>query len=106
MRDPEHFPDPDVFIPERFIDEDGKFIKDEQVCPFGVGKRYCLGQSLAEKEYFLFFVGVMRRFQFKPVPGMTLPGYGKDDVVFYGPARNPPEELRVLAVDRLVPHAA
>ena len=42
---------------------------------FGLGKRYCLGQSLAEKEFFIFFTALMQQFDFKHAPGTTLPSY-------------------------------
>ena len=38
MKDPQVFPEPDQFKPERFIDDDGKYFESEEVCPFGVGK--------------------------------------------------------------------
>ena len=38
MRDPEYWKDPDVFNPERFLDESGKVIKEERFVPFGIGK--------------------------------------------------------------------
>ena len=52
----------------RPIGEDGPFKQDEHVIPFGVGKRYCLGQTLAEKEYFLFLVGILQKFDISPAP--------------------------------------
>ena len=36
--------DPEVFKPERFLDDDGKFQKPENVLPFSIGKRYLLQQ--------------------------------------------------------------
>ena len=76
MRDPEHYESPDTFWPERYIDESGHFIKDERVIPFGIGKCYCLGQSLAEKEFFLFFTGMLHKFKLERVEGECLPGKG------------------------------
>ena len=38
MKDPDVFPEPDEFKPERFIDEKGQYFEREEVCPFGVGK--------------------------------------------------------------------
>ena len=73
--DPKHYKNPNVFNPDRFIDDSGKFIFDEKVMPFGTGKRYCLGQSLAEKEFFLFFTALVQQFEFKPAPGLELPSY-------------------------------
>jgi len=39
MHDPENFKDPESFIPERFLNQEGNFVKDEKVVPFGIGKR-------------------------------------------------------------------
>ena len=57
------------------IISDGKFIPDDRVIPFGVGKRYCLGQSLAEKEFYIFLTALLQKFEFQRVPGTTLPSY-------------------------------
>ncbi len=75
MHDEKYFKNPEVFDPSRFIDENGKFVHDEKVIPFGLGKRYCLGQSLAEKEFFIFFTGFLQQFELNHVPGTTLPSY-------------------------------
>jgi len=75
MNDPSHFPDPHKFKPDRFLDENGHFQASERVIPFGIGKRVCLGQTLADKEFFLFFTGFMQQFQLKHAPGTTLPSY-------------------------------
>ncbi|CAH1775797.1 unnamed protein product [Owenia fusiformis] len=60
--DPDYWQDPYTFNPERFIGEDGKFKKDDHVMTFSVGKRSCLGESLAKAEMFLFFSTVLQRF--------------------------------------------
>jgi cytochrome P450 len=75
MHDPKLFKNPDMFDPTRFINENGKFVSNENVIPFGVGKRYCLGQSLAEKEFFIFFTGILQQFEIRHVPGTVLPSY-------------------------------
>ena len=54
---------------------DGKFIQDPKVIPFSVGKRYCLGKSFAEKAFFVFATCLLQKFEFRPVPGATLPSY-------------------------------
>ena len=79
MYDPEHFPNPHNFNPDRFIDENGKFKNNERVIPFGIGKRYCLGHSLAEKEFFLFFTGLLQKYDISPPPMKPLPSYHLDD---------------------------
>ena len=75
MLDPDHFPNPHKFNPDRFIDEQGRFKHHERVIPFGIGKRYCLGQTLAEKEFFLFFTGILQKFDINPAPMKKLPSY-------------------------------
>ena len=73
--DPMHYNDPKTFNPSRFIDESGHFFKDEQVIPFSIGKRFCLGQTLAEQEFFIFFTALMQQFEFLPDPQTPLPTY-------------------------------
>ncbi len=36
--DPKTFPNPELFNPDRFINDDGKLIKNDTVIPFGMGK--------------------------------------------------------------------
>ena len=69
LLDPRYFPDPHRFNPDRFLNANGEFQHDEHVIPFSVGKRYCLGQSLAEKEFFLFFTGLMQQFDINTTSG-------------------------------------
>jgi hypothetical protein len=78
--DPKYWKNPDDFDPTRFYDESSKTFKtDDHLIPFSVGKRYCLGQSLAEKEYFLFFTGLLQKFTFlAPENGANLPAIGKN----------------------------
>ena len=59
------FPDPLQFRPERFLDGDGKFQADKNVIPFSVGKRQCLGESLARNELFLFLTGFLQNYSFR-----------------------------------------
>jgi methyl farnesoate epoxidase/farnesoate epoxidase len=83
FHDREHWGDPEVFRPERFLDEDKNFVKDEWMISFGAGKRMCLGEVLARNSIFLFFTTLLQEFLFSlpedepapqtlPLPGMTL----------------------------------
>ena len=67
--DPTYWGDPETFRPERFLTADGAFRKDEHVIPFGVGKRFCLGETLARMETFVLFTCLLQRFRFATVPG-------------------------------------
>ena len=75
--DPEVFPSPETFQPERFIDENGKFKKNEQVVPFGVGKRVCMGDTLAKNNMLIFFVRMLQRITFHGTANTPSP----DDVI-------------------------
>ena len=37
MKDPTAWEDPETFLPERHLDEDGKLIKNDAHIPFGLG---------------------------------------------------------------------
>lgn len=50
-RDPDNFPDPELFNPERFLEENKKLIKPFTYLPFGLGPRSCIGKQI--KHYYL-----------------------------------------------------
>jgi len=55
--------DPENFRPERFLSPDGKtFKKHEALIPFSIGKRQCLGESLARDTLFLFITNIFQKF--------------------------------------------
>merc|ERR1719468_636202 len=66
-RNPDAFQEPNDFKPERFLDEHGKYVKNEHNVPFSVGKRDCLGKSLALTQFFLFFASLMQRYTFTSI---------------------------------------
>lgn len=68
-----YWDNPDEFLPERWLDQDGKFVsKKEGFIPFGVGKRQCLGESLARMELLIFTATLLQRLFFAVPPGQTL----------------------------------
>ena len=62
--------DPHMFNPDRFI-KDGKVQKDlPQMMPFSVGRRVCMGDSLAKNELSIFFTSMIQRLRFStPING-------------------------------------
>ena len=72
----EVFPNPEKFDPEHFLakDTDGslKVQKHEQFAPFGIGKRICMGESLARSELFIFLVMMLQQVTFSPPTKTTL----------------------------------
>ncbi|XP_066287451.1 cytochrome P450 2U1-like [Branchiostoma lanceolatum] len=71
--DPQLFPEPNKFQPERFLDLDGNFVKHEAIIPFSTGHRVCLGEHLAKMELFMLFVSLMQRFTFHLPEGAPEP---------------------------------
>ncbi|CAO4375302.1 unnamed protein product [Caenorhabditis nigoni] len=65
MYDPEVFPEPYEFRPSRFLDSLGNLKKVEELVPFSIGKRQCLGEGLARMELFLFFANLFNKFDIK-----------------------------------------
>ena len=57
------FPEPESFKPERFLNENRELKKIEEFCPFSVGKRQCLGESLARMELFLILANLFNQFK-------------------------------------------
>ena len=72
--DPITWGDPDVFRPDRFIDQSGKFVKHEHVIPFSIGARRCPGELLAKSEIYLFVTGLLQNFTFSVPKGGQAPG--------------------------------
>jgi methyl farnesoate epoxidase/farnesoate epoxidase len=73
LNDRDHWGDPEVFRPERFLDADHKFCKDEWMIQFGAGKRVCLGEILARSMLFLIFSTLMQEFKFSIPEGDQRP---------------------------------
>uniref|UniRef100_H2Y7N8 Uncharacterized protein n=1 Tax=Ciona savignyi TaxID=51511 RepID=H2Y7N8_CIOSA len=60
--DPKIWGDPEEFRPERFLDADGKFVKPTHLVAFSMGSRYCMGESIARMEFFIFVVVMLQRY--------------------------------------------
>ena len=96
MHDPDYWHNPDIFNPDRFLDASGRFHHDERVIPFSVGKRYCLGQPLTEKEIFLFVTGIIQKFDIELAPGQSMPNIDLNSSYPNGLVRAPPSYKMIL----------
>ncbi|XP_051838201.1 cytochrome P450 1A1 [Antechinus flavipes] len=73
--------DPSEFRPERFLSADGTINKSlsEKVIMFGLGKRKCLGETIARWEVFLFLAILLHQMEFSVPSGVKVdltPIYG------------------------------
>lgn len=73
--DTEFWGDPQVFRPERFLDEQMRIVNTERLMPFGQGKRRCLGEGLARSCQFTFFAGLMQRYRVNLPDGAPVPDH-------------------------------
>ncbi|XP_072396455.1 methyl farnesoate epoxidase-like isoform X3 [Diabrotica undecimpunctata] len=61
------YENPDVFKPERFL-ENGKIFLPDSFIPFGIGKHRCLGESLARANVFIFLAVLLQNFDLNICP--------------------------------------
>jgi cytochrome P450 len=73
LKDPHIWSEPDCFRPERFLDESGNISVPEEFIPFSVGRRACLGESLARMELFLYTATLLQKFTISSAEEGTLP---------------------------------
>ncbi|XP_067120777.1 uncharacterized protein [Centruroides vittatus] len=62
-RDPEFYPDPEKFNPERFYGENGKERNPFSYIPFSAGARNCIGQRFALMEEKVVVASILRHFR-------------------------------------------
>ena len=71
---PEYFPDPDKFLPKRFVKGSDLYDKQNHKAhmPFGLGPRMCVAYSFALVEAKLALVTLFRKFRFDHNPDHQL----------------------------------
>ncbi|XP_014487656.1 PREDICTED: methyl farnesoate epoxidase-like [Dinoponera quadriceps] len=67
--DKKHWGDPEEFRPERFINNEGEYVEDPWLMTFSLGRRKCLGETLARNSVFLFIACLLQKFRFMLPPG-------------------------------------
>ena len=64
LHDPEAYPDPEEFKPERFLNEDGSARDDPTLSlVFGIGKRICPGRHFVDDTVFIVASSVLSVFE-------------------------------------------
>ena len=97
--DKREWPEPEKFKPERFLDEDGKFVgwnKLRGFMPFGIGRRECPGQSLAKVMMFSFASILLHRYKIELPEGAEMPS----DKVSTPQIITQPNDFQVVAKPR------
>ncbi|EDO42736.1 predicted protein [Nematostella vectensis] len=66
-RDPKEWSNPEEFYPGRFINSNGEFEVPSKLSflPFSLGRRVCVGQSVAKAELFLIVARMIQRYTFE-----------------------------------------
>jgi cytochrome P450 family 9 len=72
-RDPQYWPEPDRFDPERFSEENKMKINPYTFLPFGVGPRNCIGSRFALLETKTLFFYILAHFEIVPVEKTQIP---------------------------------
>ncbi|GAB6027946.1 Cytochrome P450 2 sub R member 1 [Chamberlinius hualienensis] len=71
--DPKLWDEPELFKPERFLNEDNEVQSFPYLIPFSVGARQCIGQSLGDVELRLIFSCILHRFTLSLPENMPKP---------------------------------
>lgn len=66
LRDENYFPEPDRFIPERFLDENQKYNSAAYI-PFGDGPRFCIGARFGKLAARSGIVKLLHSFKFHKI---------------------------------------
>ncbi|XP_028259787.1 cytochrome P450 3A30 isoform X5 [Parambassis ranga] len=92
-RDPELWPEPETFNPDRFSKESKQHIKPYSFLPFGVGPRNCVGIRFATVMIKLALVEILQNYSFSVCKETEIP-LQMDPGLFVGPLR--PIKLKLL----------
>ncbi|KAJ8713132.1 hypothetical protein PYW08_008436 [Mythimna loreyi] len=67
---PEFFPEPEQYRPERFLPENKQDIKPYTYMPFGEGPRICIGMRFARMQMAAGLITILKKYRLELAPGM------------------------------------
>jgi cytochrome P450 len=97
LRDPRHFIDPDVFIPERWLDRPELVLRKDAFTAFMMGPYSCVGKSLAMMELRSVVGRVIHEFDVKVPEGFEEVKYW-NGIKDHGTAGAPKQDVRFVRV--------
>ncbi|KAI0773594.1 cytochrome P450 [Fomes fomentarius] len=65
LRDPDMFPEPETFRPERFLETDDPRLDDFSL-HFGFGRRHCVGMHVAQQSVYIVIARILWAFDLEP----------------------------------------
>ncbi|KAB7501040.1 Cytochrome P450 2B4 [Armadillidium nasatum] len=72
-KNPLHWKHPNTFSIDNFLDDEGELIKNKEgYLPFSLGRRQCLGESLAKMELFIFIGAILQNFEILEPKGQNV----------------------------------
>ncbi|KAG1852411.1 cytochrome P450 [Suillus subalutaceus] len=84
--DPEVFPEPQKFNPQRWIDDAGRVRNDLRFFTFGFGRRVCPGQHVANRSIFMNTALILWAFRLSENPAAKIDTLAFSDTVVVHPA--------------------
>ncbi|KAG0696780.1 cytochrome P450 [Suillus ampliporus] len=84
--DPEVFPEPHKFNPQRWIDETGRVRDGLRSFAFGFGRRVCPGQYVAQRSVFINTAFILWAFRLSEKPGAKIDPFAFSDTATLNPA--------------------
>ncbi|KAJ8711477.1 hypothetical protein PYW07_008719 [Mythimna separata] len=67
---PDYFPEPEKYKPERFLDENKDDIKPYTFFPFGSGPRLCIGMRFAKMQVISGLISILKKYRVELAGGM------------------------------------